>query len=145
MCSLSSGTLGLRPGTLEPHISRQASMHCSRTCCKSTVIWTIMHRCVRDIVVQLRRESNSRRMAASDKKKYQQDAPRHVRETSSISFFSPIYCPSHEIADQLEIGRKPRLACAVCLKEQSPDVRLFFCSGCSGEYDDARPMASVYR
>lgn len=77
-------------------------------------------------------ESNSRRLSPSDRKKYQADVPRRIQERTSISFFSPIYCPSPDIADQIEIGRRPRLSCAVCKTEQGPDVKLFFCTGCAG-------------
>lgn len=44
MCSLSSGTLASRPVTLGLHTLLQPSMHCSRTCCKSTIIWIIRDR-----------------------------------------------------------------------------------------------------
>ncbi|KAJ6628308.1 hypothetical protein B0H10DRAFT_1990823 [Mycena sp. CBHHK59/15] len=77
-------------------------------------------------------ESNSRRLAPSEIKRYQAKCPKYIGKETKISFMSPLYCPSSNLADQLEIGRRPRLSCAVCEREQSPDVKLFFCAACSG-------------
>ncbi|RDB16410.1 hypothetical protein Hypma_002777 [Hypsizygus marmoreus] len=73
--------------------------------------------------------SNSRRLASSEIKQYQEKVPKYIRKETGISFISPIYCPSNDIADRIEIGRKHQLSCAVCREE---DVKLFYCSACSG-------------
>ncbi|KII94145.1 hypothetical protein PLICRDRAFT_695188 [Plicaturopsis crispa FD-325 SS-3] len=77
-------------------------------------------------------ESNSRRLAESEIKKYQANVPPNIRKNTSISFFSPFYCPSLTVADELELGKRPDLVCAVCHKGQDDGVKLFYCSGCSG-------------
>ncbi|KAJ7690230.1 hypothetical protein B0H17DRAFT_1134493 [Mycena rosella] len=50
-------------------------------------------------------ESNSRRLAPSEVVKYQERVPKHIAKGTKISFFSPLYCPGANLADQLEIGR----------------------------------------
>ncbi|KAJ7088128.1 hypothetical protein C8R44DRAFT_819517 [Mycena epipterygia] len=78
-------------------------------------------------------ESNSRRLSPSEVVKYQAHVPKHIAKETKISFFSPLYCPGANLADQLEIGRRPRLSCAVCEVELGPpDVKLSFCAACSG-------------
>jgi hypothetical protein len=77
------------------------------------------------------RESNRSRLAASEVKRYQSEVPKYVWKETSISFISPIFCPSLDIADHLEINRKPHLSCAVCGEAKA---KLFFCSACSGTF-----------
>ncbi|KAJ7147684.1 hypothetical protein C8R43DRAFT_1237197 [Mycena crocata] len=76
-------------------------------------------------------ESNSRRLSKAEKKRYQAAVPPALRAVTAISFISPIYCPASSAADAIELGRRPRLACSVCLKTES-ETKLFFCTGCSG-------------
>ncbi|KAJ7653622.1 hypothetical protein DFH06DRAFT_523729 [Mycena polygramma] len=76
-------------------------------------------------------ESNSRRLSKAEKKKYQAAVPPALRAVTGISFLSPIYCPSTSAADAIELGRRPRLACSVCLQTEV-ETKLFFCTGCSG-------------
>ncbi|KAJ6485345.1 hypothetical protein C8R47DRAFT_537099 [Mycena vitilis] len=76
-------------------------------------------------------ESNSRRLSKAEKKKYQASVSPALRAVTGISFVSPIYCPSTITADAIELGRRPRLACTVCLQTES-ETKLFFCTGCSG-------------
>ncbi|KAJ7757196.1 hypothetical protein DFH07DRAFT_1060641 [Mycena maculata] len=77
-------------------------------------------------------ESNNRRLSAAEVNKYQGGVAKHIQKETKISFISPVYCPGANVADQIEIGRRPRLSCAVCDVEQGPDVKLSFCAACSG-------------
>lgn len=87
------------------------------------------------------RESNSRRLSTSDIKRYQSHVSSSLRKCTNISFLSPFYCPSPTVADEIELGRSSKLACAIC-KEVKGDVKLFFCSACSGTFTSTRRMDS---
>lgn len=73
-------------------------------------------------------ESNSRRLAPSEHKKYQMGVSESLKSSTKISFFSPIFPPSSRAYDLIEIGRKRHIACSACLKEQTDTDRMKYCS-----------------